>query len=160
MAWHKSKASSTILPAGNAPHPVVPAFVAVVRHVELGPKAALQQPVQERRVDQLSVGVNLGNLHLVPDQRVHNVPEIAADQRLSAGEGHPHHAAVRHLLDDIHDGAVGQFAQLGVGGGHVAVLAAIVAPARDGPVDGADVAVAVQAVFLLRVQGRRRIQLL
>ena len=104
----------------------------------------IQQPVRHKA----AVGVNGGDADAAGQQRIHDLQEIPAHQRFTAGQGDLHHAAVDQLLHDGHDRLVGQLAVFRVRRGHVAVLAAVVAVPGDGPVRRADVACRIEPVFL------------
>ena len=143
--------------AGDAAHPVVPALRAVVAHVELGANPALLQLVEQLLVHQLAVRVDLRDPYAVGQKRVHQLHEIAAHQRLAAGQRHLQDAAVGDLPRQVHHGVVIDLAQLRVGRGHVAVAAPVVALAGDRPVRGADEAVLIAAVLLVGRQALSRL---
>lgn len=83
------------------------------------------------------------------DQIVDDIEEIAPHERLAAREVHAQNARIDDLARDIHDRIVIELAQQRVRCIHVAMLAAVVAPARNGPMRRADTAVGMTYVALI-----------
>ena len=139
------------LRAGYPPHPVVPTHP-VKADGDSGPEPPPLKFVQNGAGQQPAVGVKLADGHVVGEDPVHQLPEISANQGLAAGQIHPQHPAVRHLVDQIQGFGGGELPQQGVGCIHKAVPAAEIAPPGNGPENTLDVTIFVILVILIWFQ--------
>ena len=72
------------LRAGNASHPIMPAYT-VKTNGNAGLDSAAGKRIQNRFIQQPAVGIELADYHAVGENAVHELPEILAHKRLAAG---------------------------------------------------------------------------
>ena len=133
----------------ETPQPVMPAH-AVVAHLETRVHPTRFQTVEQCVIHQVPVRENRAQGNTVLPERIHDLPEVAADERLAARHGNRADTAGSHLLHQIQQLLGGGMAELGMRGAYQAVLAAVVALSRNRPVHIALVAAGVALVALLR----------
>ena len=141
---------------GHAPQPVVPAH-AVKADAKLRLDAPLLELPQDFFIDQEAVGHDGGDENTGGEKRIHNLEEILPDKGLAPRQRHRPDPRRLHLPHDFHTVLVGKFVTLrrihARRRRHIAVAAAGVATAGDGPVDSVQIAIRIDPVFLLLREG-------
>ena len=105
---HLHHIQRVLLRARHAAHPVVPAANTIKADAEFRLQPAFVKHIQKRFIHEPGVGVNDVNVDLFLAKPIDNLPEILANERLTARQVDAQHTALRHLVHNVHGFVGGQ----------------------------------------------------